>query len=252
MSRSTGNPTLSPIAEHPEGIEEAHDQQLNQSMANLSLNNQSASSSSSVSSTFSPSAGNSSNSSSSQSNSGRRQRVRRSETTTPEQLSPTSGPGEAQGKTTRQKRRRRRRPQQYKLKDIEKVNFNRYIHSVFRSTFSFYHRPPRQSASASPAERVKVSPIRPPSSISNTAMSVLNTLVKDLIGRFAGETNKLLDNSPLVTLDAPEAISAIRMMLGRNDIEFAVIIERFGMLSANMPSRRRVRKEKQPRAKQAQ
>lgn len=153
----------------------------------------------------------------------------------------SSGPTRGKGKG-----RRKGRPQNRKNKR-KVTQFYRSIYSVFRSVYP--RQQPPQNGTASPAERVEVDRARPPSSISTSSMCVLNSMVKELIVRFAEETNQLLDSASgrFTTLDAPEVLSAIRMMFGQNIDQFNTIVRRFGHLSANMPSRRRVRQQPQPR-----
>lgn len=229
MSRSRSNPPLSPIAEHPEGNEETPAQ----AASGGSLSRGSRATLSTFSSSESGSNDNSNQSNSRVSNRGSRRRAYSNEPSTA--VLSQNGPNQArQGKT----RRNRRRLSQRKPK--KKVNFNRFIRWVFNKTFDFYHGGRDQNnRSASPAEKVKVNPHRPPSGISKRAMSVLDNLVKDLITRFTDETNQLLDNSPFVTLDAPEAIGAVQMMINHNIDELDYILDRFDELSVNMPTRRR-------------
>lgn len=144
---------------------------------------------------------------------------------------------------------KRKRPKKgINRRKMAQMQFYRSIYSIFRSVYP--RQQAQQNGAASPAERVEVDRERP-SSISTSAMCVLNTMVKELIIRFAQETNQLLDHASgrFSTLDAPEALSAIRMIFGVNVHQFNTIVMRFGQLSANMPSRRRLRK--QPPQRQA-
>jgi len=141
----------------------------------------------------------------------------------------------------KQRRVQRGRHTHHIICGVERMQFNRYIYEVFRSTHSSVtarRLPQSKQFRSGGGKRRATGRTAEVTRISRNSMQVLNTMVKELIRRFAAECDSLLYNSRHVQLRESEALAAVRFMLNHRMYIYEEVLHRYQMLLKQFPQQK--------------